>query len=261
MSIKSEFERIDSEINDIKTALSEKGISASSHKLADFDDDIRQIGVKPYKKRISCVVTTGNYFYNTGLYPNSNWDCKGVFRFDETGTNLGVFGCRDGTNTTTDTPYALYVYTSSNSTLTLMRFGKSVSTPTSTANTSKTIRKVSVISNVLTVTDGLKNQTGTATAATGTADGKVMPFSILTIATRSLNSSGVETSRWTYPIFKGALYAFSIYDRSTGKMIRDYIPVLDNNNKACLYDNVTNTLLYHRQGQDAAPSGDISYEE
>lgn len=238
MSVQSEIDRITGEVSNIRTALNEKGISASTHKLADFDNDIRSIPSKPYKRRIKCVVTNGDHYYNTGLVPNSDWCASGVFKFNELGTNLGVFGTRS--TTTASSTQSWYVYTNSANHLYMNKHGKTIEP--NTANANKTIRNVSNVGRTIAVNDGTILQTGTATAATGTCSSSY-PLYLLSINTPSQN----------YPIFKGHLYRFTLFNHSTGDVYADYIPVLDYNDKACLYDCVSGQLLYH------VGSGDMAY--
>lgn len=44
--------------------------------------------------------------------------------------------------------------------------------------------------------------------------------------------------------FKGKIYSCKIHNN--GALIRDFIPALDNNNVACLFDKVTNTFFYNK---------------
>lgn len=195
----------------------------------------------PFKKRITCVVTNGDHYYNTGLLPKSTWCYHGKLRFDELGTNLGVFGCRTGT-TTAALKTAVYVYTNSANQLYYQKYGSSGTTG---ANANTGIRSISAGEIKLVVNDGSTNQTITVTDTAASSTNASYPLYLLSISTPSYN----------YPIFKGALYNFTIIDSDTGGYIADYIPVLDNNNKACLYDKVGGTLLYH------TGSGDMAYEE
>lgn len=59
--------------------------------------------------------------------------------------------------------------------------------------------------------------------------------------------------------FKGRLYYAKITDRSTGELVRDFIPVLDENNVACLYDRVTESYFYN-QGSGLFATGRAVYK-
>ncbi len=55
------------------------------------------------------------------------------------------------------------------------------------------------------------------------------------------NSENPSSNRW---FSSEIIYSFKIYDEGT--IIRDYIPVLDKNNRPCLFDKVSKTCFYNQ---------------
>ena len=52
------------------------------------------------------------------------------------------------------------------------------------------------------------------------------------------------------------LYALKLY--VDGELILDYIPVLDINNRPCLFDKISNTFFYNQgTGEDFIPGPEV----
>ena len=78
--------------------------------------------------------------------------------------------------------------------------------------------------------------------------GSTSPDSPLYIFAKTVNNSSAIDHRSNYK-----LYHFRIYENGT--LVRNYIPVLDENNIPCLYDTVNDNYFYN------AGTGTFSYEE
>ena len=63
------------------------------------------------------------------------------------------------------------------------------------------------------------------------------PYSCLMFARHS-SSGGVEELGWS------RIYYTKIYDNDN--LIRDYIPVLDSNDRPCMFDKVSKTCFYNQ---------------
>ena len=184
----------------------------------------------PYLKELEYIQSNGTEYIDTGVKPNQN--TRTVMDFEPTEAYSSVkayFGARDTNTSTAPNQYALwnngaktlrsdYFYT--NVTLTI---------------TNLLSRKIVDKNKNVTSVDGVSV---TNTANSGQCISNLTLFAINISGTVSYNS-------------KMRLYSCKIYDN--GALVRNFIPVLDNNGIACLYDKVGKQLYYNRG------SGSFSY--
>lgn len=197
-----------------------------------YTDDIYQQGwdacwkaLCPYSTELEYIQSSGTQYINTGVNALSTVDVD--FKIQSTGNNadnvfLSVYG---GSAATTMTLWYAY----QNKVLTA-RGGNGYTT---TINADSNIHEVKARKTYIEI-DG--------TRYTVNGGGNVnYPYCLF-----------IETSSGNPSIYgKYKLYYAKFYDN--GVLVRDYIPVLDKNGVACLYDKVNNQLYYN------AGSGSFNY--
>lgn len=172
---------------------------------------------KPYKTELSYIESTGTQYIDTGFNPNQN--TRVVFDFEVTNTAVSFyFGSRISNAS------AQYGFCQTAATKVRSDYG----TKQTALTVDTALRRVTIDKNKETCM-----YNGTAiTSATSTFQG-TYPLCLF-----AMNTSGTIGS---YSI--GKLYACQIYDNGT--LVRDYIPVLDFDDVACLYDKVRRERVYN----------------
>lgn len=197
---------------------------------------------------IEYIESTGTQWINTGVLSNYlQFECK--FKMTTTPTVNGYLAgaYNDGgtSNGTQANRYYALIFTVSNSSF-IARSGNNTA-----------INCGSFDSNIHTV---IYNEYSThAVKFDGTSKGTVadlttantMPVGLFCNLTTS--ATGVELGTCQ-------MYYAKLTDTRTNTLIRDFIPVLDANNVACLYDKVTKTF-YYNQGTGTFTAGSVTGDQ
>lgn len=187
---------------------------------------------KPYSKELQYIESSGTQYINTGFKPNQ--DTRVVMDFEPIAAYSSInafFGVRDTSSATAAKQFVLW--NSGASALRSDYFG----TNKALSITKLLSRKIVDKNKNITSVDGVSV---TNTANSGQCSNDMVIFAANSAGAVSLYS-------------KIRLYSFKIYDNGT--LVKDFIPVLDNNGIACLFERV-NKQFYHNAG-----SGSFSYEE
>ena len=167
------------------------------------------------------IESSGTQYIDTGFKPNQNTRVVIDLYIEESSAYQSIFGCR---TTTTNNTFSLFA-TPNNA-----GFRNDYANGRVTAEVSSAGRHlIDVNKNVLTV-DGA--EVGTNTASTFQT-----AYNMYLLQN---NTAGAIAS--AYP-FSGKLYSCRIYDNGT--LIRDFVPCLDSEGVACLYDKVTKEYYYN----------------
>ena len=174
-----------------------------------------------YSRKLEYIQSSGTQYIDTGFKPNQDTRVVCDITCPPTGGNW-IFGARiSGGNSQFGFVYSTGGYYLSAYNTTQTQFATSM-------NSSE---KITVDANKATTTLMSNGKTASVTGASGT-------FSTgYNMVLFGCNTAGT-ISKGT-----GKIYSYQIYDNGT--LIRDYIPVLDLNGVACLYDKVNKQFYYN----------------
>ena len=209
------------------------------HKLRNYTEVVLeyvQTGEVPEETeytRVEYIESTGTQWIDTGFKPNQNTRVVMDVQILDASSNSALFGCRTGTKSKT---YSMFFIAPSS--LRSDYGGEQTSATLSNPTTRVTI-------------DRNKN---TTEFVGGTINNTAQAFQCeYNLTLLALNAAGTISLQ-----SKVKLYACKIYDNET--LVRDYIPVLDANDVACLYDKL-NHVYYRNKGTGAFTSGpEVSVE-
>lgn len=172
---------------------------------------------KPYFQ-LEYIQSSGTQYIDTGFTPNQ--DTRVVMEIESVATHddVPLFGARIAYK---NTAFSMWLNTTGMQT----DYNNEATTMTLSTSTQFTIDK----NKNVTTANGV---TVTQTAATFQSEYTAYLFGLN--QSGSLNTSGTASIK---------LYSCQIYDNGT--LVRDYIPVLDSDGVACLYDKVTETFYYN----------------
>lgn len=192
-------------------------------------------------KRLEYLESTGTQYIDTGFKPNQN---SGI-DIDIDSTNCegmsypSPFGSR-GNGTTSYNNNQFFIGIQSNETNKTWFFRYGTQTIKTTYGEKYGRNHIVINKNKYT----LNNDSYTFTEATFQSNYNIFLFGYNCNGSLGQGSNG---------LFHGKIYSCKIYDNNT--LVRDFIPVLDDNDVPCLYDNVTNQF-YYNQG-----TGNFTYVE
>ena len=166
--------------------------------------------------------STGTQYINTDIVPKLEHTYHIKFAFTQTGNNQVVFGSRS-TGTSSDSLNQIYLNANNSNAAYYLKFFVGVNSVDLNTNTEANI----IYTENLIVNYKEHNQNN----FTDTATLPLYLFAFNVLGNVAVNS-----------YIK--LYNFKIYNGNT--LIRDYIPVLDKNGVACLWDNVTENYFYNK---------------
>ena len=184
---------------------------------------------KPYEKRVAYLESTGTQYIDTGYVPNQNTEIIANVAFLEQTANLQQYGC----------------ITNENNSYSRWHFGAYVNMLTAFKTTSGSTGDVQIqyddgfheyyLSNSAAGIDGIVKSPG------GTRNSDVS----FTLFARNgyVNLNGTPSVGYHT---KSRLQDFKIYEGST--LVHSYIPVVDYDGRAALYDQVTKEMLYNQGG-------------
>ncbi len=174
---------------------------------------------KPYSKELEYLESSGTQYIDTGFVPNQNTRVKVIFSYKSAGY---IFASENAwKNASFDLHSTLCAYNNTD-----YQFG---------ALTTNAIYSADFNKNNFSLQNGT---TKTFTAATFSSGLNLYLF-------------GGNRGGSLNEAMKGKIYSCKIYDN--GAMVRDYIPVLNKNGVACLYDKVNKQFYYN------AGTGTFSY--
>lgn len=182
----------------------------------------------PYKLRLDYIESTGQQYIDTGIKASSDLRIQAEF---ELITILDLyyylFGGRDGS---VSNGFSLRYRTNN----WLSEYGDVTTVAYNPARSTYTKYIIDKNRNVCSI----NGTTITSPTKTFTANQNVAIFGLL-------HENGLQAN-------PSRLYSFKMYKND--ELVRDYIPVLDNNDVACLYDQVTQEFYYNNGFGEFAPS-------
>lgn len=191
---------------------------------------------------------TGDYIKNgtgqgfdTGYAPNPNTKIITIFKVTNSQTTAWpqVFGVRDSTGSDAGSFMFALVSSQSNYTNAMSTFGY---TKTSLANfgANNLINKVTTLevtpSKASFNVNGIKTDFNLNNAGQFSCQSHLCIFGLI---------AGGSFQSWS-TLDNTELYSFQIFENNV--LIHDYVPALDSNNVACLYDNVNSDYVYVNNG-------------
>ena len=177
---------------------------------------------KKYKKELSYLESTGTQYIDTGVYPDSTYTFDSSVAVLKDNYNCVYWGTRN--NGASDTENS-QCYLNSNTT--------SGTFPTISLFSTSVLVEGNWNSNIIPVVGELYELSNITVVPTM----KKMTFPIILFGFNIIGN--INTALGICRIGKWVAY-------SNGKVVRDFIPVLDWNDKPCMYDKVTDTLFYNK---------------
>lgn len=204
-------------------------------------------GIKPYAKEIEYIESSGGQYIDTDLVGKSGYTLETNMCFTRLATGAYQYFAGFAYSGSSDRLYYIraantadrlgYTYGSQNT--------STASLYTLVENTYYVLRAVMKADDQRMIVDGA--QVGSSTYA-------VLPVSTTKIKNIYMFAiNGVNTTlNYCYARMKSAKW----YDENDN-LVRDFIPVLDYNNVACIYDKVTGRLFYNKGTGDFTPGNVI----
>ena len=177
---------------------------------------------KPYACELPYLQFDGNQYFNMGFKPNQDTRFAVDIDVDARSNQSTILGCRTAYHNS-----AFLLFTAANNAGYQCDYGNTGVDSTSTKSSGR--HTIDFNKNVLSI-DGVVEYTHTYTSFQTSYNMYLL----------SVNNAG--TAMTAYPV-SGKLYSAQHY--ANGVLSGDYIPVLDWNYVACLYDKVTGTFLYN----------------
>lgn len=195
--------------------------------IARSDEILWKKQTVKYKQELKFLESTGTQCINTGFNPKYN--SRTVMSVSDVQKGSTLFGARNGTNSSSLEAYGVYV-TSAGQLRSDYFGGNFNGTPDN------------LIAKTVVDKNGRVLKAFGCTITNENLKGEVN-YPLLLMA---VNSKGTHTG-----FASMRMYDCSIYD--AGVLIRDYIPVLDWDDRPCMYDKVNDELFYN------AGTGEFSY--
>ena len=226
---KDELNAIQEEIWQLTSELERQRSTTKYNGTKIFETkEIKEVEVqKPYAKRLAYLESTGVQYIDTGYIPNENTEIIANAAFLENDYNLQQYGCIINKNG----KYSRWhfgVYQNK-----LCTFKTSAG---STGDVSKAYDDEFHEYYLSDSTAGLDDQFITP------SDTQEIDVSFTLFARNGYVNNGGSANVGYYT--KSRIKDLKIYENS--QLIHSYIPVVDNNGKAALYDEITGTMLYNR---------------
>ena len=184
-------------------------------------------GYNDYKCELAYLESTSTQYIDTGYVPSNNTKVEVSFHTDgypssETGAT-SIFGSR--TSATSSDKYAFMTYLTADPHYARYDYGSNQITSTNIFSSGNYIFTKNGKDNYI---NGVATSSNTSQTFTGT-------YSLYLFA---LNTAGTAGN-----FFVGKVKSFKIWDNDV--LVRDYIPVLDWNDRPCLYDKANNEFYYN----------------
>ena len=180
--------------------------------------------VRPYKRELAYLEGTGTQWIETGITPSSQIHVSCTYYWDNDSGDQVLFGCRENGSSS-----LRYYYFHIRTAYGALRDGYGAA-----------IWDVGVsVTGKFTI---VKNaNVSTWNGITHTFSNFTFDYSDMTISLFCLNRLETGSHDW---FFKGKIYSFKA--SLNGVALRDFIPVLDNNDVPCMYDRVSKQLFYNQ---------------
>lgn len=179
--------------------------------------------VKPYAAELQYIQSSGTQYIDTGFKPNQNTRIVCDFQNMDTSALVWLFGVQPSWAVSM---FDIAIYANGT-----VHTGYGANSATINCNVGTARQIVDKNKNVTTV-GGVTNTLGAQT----------FQAEITAVLFAYRHKDGIGNNA------KARIYSCQIYDNGT--LVRDFIPVLDNNGVACLYDKVEGKL-YYNQGSGA----------
>ena len=179
---------------------------------------------------VEYIESTGTQYFDTGIIPDNT--IKVEARIMITAHNadqaMPLFGCRDFNGATVTNAYILWCTPTSGQGAPSPQFNYNNATVTISSSPENTLLDVEYGNNY--VKYGSQTYTGTTVGAGSPS---------CTMMLLGTNISGAAEGR----TFLGRLYYFKIW--KGGVLVRDYVPMVDDQGEGCLWDNVEQRAFYN----------------
>lgn len=184
------------------------------------------------------IESSGTQYIDTGIVPDSTTDYNITFALHSVHQTAAILGSRTAEDSTDS--YNLWLHKHEGMERYKLRFDSNGTTGQYFDLPVNEWKKVNAVKSGNTITMSSNGQTMSKTISTDlTGTNSIYIF--------SQNQSNTSESRKA----SMKLYDFKIY--KAGALVRDYVPVLDQNGTACLYDKVSSSYFYN------AGSGELGY--
>lgn len=185
----------------------------------------------PYKTELEYLESTGTQYIDTSKYAPLNTDIEVKFKISDL-TNGAIFGGR--TAQTAQTCTLFYLATGKPPYFRFDRNGqKTVANNNQVGVNTEDILEFVYKNDVATVTNLTTNEKNNIEIG--------MPNSF---SSSPISLFGVNTNGTVGTFLKGKIYEWKYWEN--GKLLQHFIPVLDYDNKPCMYDKVSGELLYNQ---------------
>lgn len=197
-----------------------------------YGDGTQWINIKnppPYTE-LEYIESTGTQYINTNYLPNANTGIEVDFQFTDLSAQQRLYGTQTSTSNETTSTWVYYINSKTKWAYAhIDGVGNWINTNYD-ANDRKHNLKFNVISGKIIIDDGAYNADIVGTVTQPSA----RPLYIM--------ASNIKENA----DYKGQvrIYEFKIYENNT--LVRDFIPVKDENDVVCLYDTVTETYFYNQ---------------
>lgn len=185
-------------------------------------------------KYIEYIESTGTQYIDTGIPPDNNTTFELRIALNDLSTTQAIMGARVGI---TNLAYNLFYDINEND----LRWDYNTD-QTSPALSYNVGDRINIVKTSTQITFEVNGKTSTITDGTATFS---TPYNMYIF---NINKAGELDGRYA----KMKLYYLKIYERGT--LVRDFVPALDTNSVACLYDKVTGEY-FHNLG-----SGTFNYQ-
>ena len=172
---------------------------------------------------VEYIQGTGTQYIDTGILPDNNTTFEISIALDDITSTQAIFGSRQGIG-----QQSFNVFFNDKD----MRWDYNT-TQTSSGLTYTIGQMITITKNTTSTIIETKKKTKTIANATTTFSN---PYSLYIF---NIQQSGTAETR----LAKMKLYYFKVY--KNGTLVGDFVPAIDKNNVACLYDKVTKQCLYN----------------
>lgn len=235
---KEELNAIQEEINQLVNELERQRQTTKYNGAKIFEtQELKEITVeKPYEKRVAYIESTGSQYIDTGYVPDENTEIVANVAFMEKTTALQQFGCITNENN----KYSRWHFGAYQNNLTAFK--------TTQGSSGDVIKAYDNEFHEYYLSNNAAGIDGSTSVVSSTKNSNVS----FTLFARNgyVNNNGSPSVGYHA---KSRVQDFKIYQ--DGELVHSYIPVVDHNGKAALYDEITKKMLYN-QGSGEFLTGD-----
>ncbi|MBR3605617.1 MAG: flagellin, partial [Candidatus Gastranaerophilales bacterium] len=226
---KEELNAIQEEINQICSELERQRESTKYNDAKVFETkELKELVVeKPYEKRVAFIESTGTQYIDTGHVPDENTEIVANVAFMEKTANLQQFGCI----TNNDNKYARWHFGAYQNNLTAFK--------TTQGSSGDVVKPYDDEFHEYYLSNTTAGIDGTTSRPANTANSNVS-FTLFARNGYVNNNGSPSVGYYT----KSKVQDFKIYQ--DGELIHSYIPVVDYDGRAALYDEITKEMLYNQ---------------